>query len=155
MEYQSYNINVFKIADYILCKSSLDIGDNITNLKLQKLLYYCQGFVLAITGKTLFTDEILAWEHGPVVKVVYDKYKSFEGFGIKPNENLPNNYFDELNDTEIGEIIDNVWEVYGQYSAWKLRNMTHDEPPWRETPRNEAISLSKMQSFFTTRLVDE
>ncbi|MBO7446731.1 SocA family protein [bacterium] len=155
MKYQSYNIDVFKVADYILCKSSLDIGDNITNLKLQKLLYYCQGFVLAITGKTLFADDILAWEHGPVVKAVYDKFKCYDGYGIKPNEDLPESYFAEMNDTEIGDIVDNVWEVYGQYSAWKLRNLTHEEPPWRETARNEAISLTKMRSFFTTRLVDE
>ena len=53
MKYQSLNIDVLKVADYILCKASPDIGDVITNLKLQKLLYYCQGFSLALTNKTI------------------------------------------------------------------------------------------------------
>ena len=36
-------------------------------LKLQKLLYYCQGHHLAATGEPLFTEAIKAWDNGPVV----------------------------------------------------------------------------------------
>ena len=45
--------------------------------KLQKLLYYTQGFHLAIYGVPLFEEKLIAWEHGPVVKEVYDKFKEF------------------------------------------------------------------------------
>lgn len=63
-KFQSYNVSVQEVADYILCKTDIEAEDYISNLKLQKLLYYCQGFVLALTGKTLFDNDILAWEHG-------------------------------------------------------------------------------------------
>jgi uncharacterized phage-associated protein len=53
---------------HFLKLSQPDIGDVISNLKLQKLLYYAQGFYLAIYGKALFEEDIVAWEHGPVVR---------------------------------------------------------------------------------------
>ncbi len=45
----------------------------LSHLKLQKLLYFCQGFTLAMTGKPLFSEAIVAWEHGPVVREVWDE----------------------------------------------------------------------------------
>lgn len=153
MKYESFNIDVLKVADYILCKASPDIGDVITNLKLQKLLYYCQGFILAITGKTLFKDDIIAWEHGPIVKRVYDKYKDNKSSGILPSrKGLA--YYKELKKDGISDIIDDVWNVYGQFSAWRLRDMTHEEPPWRKTKKNEVISLDLLHDYFSTRIID-
>ena len=151
MKYSSYKVDVFKVANYILCKASPEIGDAITNLKLQKLLYYSQGFVLAITGKSLFVQPIFAWEHGPVVKEVYDHYKSFKANGIEPEEKGLK-YYKELKDKKLDEIIDEVWEVYGQFSAWKLRNITHSEPPWQATPKGCEISLDSLHEYFKTRL---
>ncbi len=52
-----------------------DDEDSISNLKLQKLLYYAQGFSLALTGKPLFNDQIKAWIHGPVVPSVWADYR--------------------------------------------------------------------------------
>lgn len=116
--------------------------DNITNLKLQKLLYYAQGISLKYTGKPLFDENIEAWQYGPVVPVVYHEYKQYGGMGINKNITMPN--FDENTES----ILKDVYEDYGQYSAWKLRDMTHEESPWKETPRNFVISLSKMYQFF-------
>ena len=50
-------------------------GEYISNLKLQKLLYYAQGSFLAVTDSPLFDDPIVAWQHGPVVESVYHEYK--------------------------------------------------------------------------------
>ena len=50
-------------------------ADYISNLKLQKLLYYAQGSFLAIKDIPLFDDNLLAWVHGPVVNEVYQEYK--------------------------------------------------------------------------------
>ena len=151
MKQQSYKIDVFKVANYILCKASPEIGDTITNLKLQKLLYYCHGFVLEITGKTLFENEIVAWEHGPVIREVYEKYKDCKAEGILPTRKGLE-YYKELKDKKVDVIIDDVWDVYGQFSAWKLRNMTHEEPPWKGTQKNCVISLESMQEYFKTRI---
>ena len=53
-------------------------GDSISNMKLQKLLYYCQGFHLAsFEGAALFDEKVEAWEHGPVVPVVWRRFREF------------------------------------------------------------------------------
>ena len=52
------------VAEYFLSKSEVDAGDVITNLKLQKLVYYAQGFSLAINNRPLFNEQIRAWQHG-------------------------------------------------------------------------------------------
>lgn len=60
-------------------KNSDDEGNNLSKLKLQKLLYYAQGYYLALYNEALFDEEIRAWEHGPVVKEVYDHFKNIQG----------------------------------------------------------------------------
>ena len=62
--------------------------DDITNMKLQKLLFYAQSAFLAIKGVPLFNNNILAWEHGPVIPEIYDKFKINGNKGITEyNEN--------------------------------------------------------------------
>ena len=68
--------NAQKAANYFLANVDEESGENISNLKLQKLLYYAQGFHIAMQGKSLFTDSILAWKHGPVVRPIWLKYKA-------------------------------------------------------------------------------
>lgn len=52
------------------------------------------------------------------------------------------------------DILDDVYKVYGQFSAWRLRDMTHQETPWLETVRNEKISDGLMLAFFKTQIVE-
>ncbi len=135
------------VARYILTKENPEIGEVITNLKLQKLLYYCQGFSLAINEKKLFSEKIYAWQHGPVVQEVYYEYKNN---GSKPILNKSQaSDTDALSPAEK-ELVDNVYNVYGQFSAWKLREMTHNEDPWKDTPINGVIEDSLLKKFFLT-----
>jgi len=134
------------VARYFLANVDEESGDNITNLKLQKLLYYAQGFHLAMRGgDPLFPEKVLAWPHGPVVKSVWLQYKpcSFNPIAIpadfQEDEYLP----------EIQEILDAVYSTYGQFSAKKLEQMTHEESPWMNTPRMRVISLSSIESYFS------
>ncbi|MEM1239463.1 MAG: type II toxin-antitoxin system antitoxin SocA domain-containing protein [Cyanobacteria bacterium P01_H01_bin.26] len=139
------------IANYYLCQTDEDAGDLISNLKLQKLLYYAQGFHLAINDSHLFPEDIKAWEHGPVVPDVYHRFKHHGSSAILAPEDMDFSIFDP----ETTELLDEVYRVYGQFSAWKLRNMTHGESPWQETPINEIISPQKMQAYFKTQLASE
>ena len=124
-------------------------AEYITNLKLQKLLYYAQGCFLAITGEPLFQDKIYAWQHGPVVKSVYDEYKHNGSDGIKFDED-----FDVAQFTETeNNILNQVYDLFGQYSAWKLRDMTHNESPWLETPINREITTEKIRDYFEKEYV--
>jgi uncharacterized phage-associated protein len=115
------------IAEYYLCCSNdKESGDLISNLKIQKLVYYAQAFHLAATGKPLFDDVIVAWDHGPVVETLYHTYKKYGDSAIPPTEGYKIPKFDR----KTRELLDEVYCVLGQYSAWKLREMTHNEPPW-------------------------
>ena len=137
-----------QIADYFLKKNQPEFGDAISNLKIQKLVYYAQGFHLAMFGTPFFEDEIIAWEHGPVVESLYFKYKEY-GSGEIPQPDVVD--LNQYNKDQI-DLLDEVFEVYGQFSAWKLRNMTHSERPWIETPKNGVISKGLMGEFFKTLL---
>ena len=145
--FDSYNICVRDVANYFLSLCDTDAGDGISNLKLQKLLYYAQGFVLALTGKKLFNENIIAWQHGPVVE---EMYYEFKGAGSNHIEITISDISPILNNLEIKEILDEVFQVYGQFSAWKLRNMTHQERPWQTTPQSELIKDEVIKEFFDT-----
>lgn len=138
--------NATDIANAFLMLSEPEAGDVVTNLKLQKLLYYAQGFHLALYGRPFFSQEILAWEHGPVVREVYNTYRDYGSTPLSPTENNI-----ELN-TEEKDFIKQIWNIFGQFSAWRLRDMTHSEDPWKNTPRNQEITHSSLLEFFKTQV---
>ena len=138
------------VADYFISKASL-LDDDITNLKLQKLLYYAQGFHLALYGTPLFKEKIEAWIHGPVCPAVYHQYKDFGSNNIITS--LIQKNFNEIFTNEQLEFLDEIYEVFGQYSAWKLRDMTHQELPWINHKDNaEEIPINEMKEYFETRI---
>lgn len=143
--------SAFDVAKYYLKLADDDSGELLSNMKLQKLLYYAQGFHVAILGTPLFNERILAWIHGPVVGKVYYEYKKYGNQGIPAtDENVGLNIPEEAL-----KIVDDVYYGFGQFSAWKLREMTHEEPPWANTQNGEEISLKDMEEYFKTRIVDE
>ena len=140
-----------QIANIFLKLSRPDVGDLITNLKLQKLLYYVQGLHLAIhNGEPLFEEEIEAWAYGPVIPAVYHHFKEYGSAGIDVPEDIDMGVIS----TEQKELIEDVNDVYGQYSALRLMEMTHNESPWLDTPKNSIISHDKLIKYFETLLVD-
>lgn len=125
-------------------------GELITNMKLQKMLYYQQGFHLAYFDEPLFDEDIEAWTYGPVVKSMYHKYKDFGKNGIPADRNKSFNF---IQTTELA-LFNEVNKVYGRFSAMGLMEMTHQEYPWKSVPKKEGsiIPQSTIQSFFRTRL---
>lgn len=141
------NIPTQEVANYFLCKiNEEDEEQAITKLKLQKLLYYAQGFVMAITEKKLFNADIYAWKHGPVIKEIFDKYNTIENNYIPKPIDCSFKHIEKK--PEIRDILDQVYNFYGQFSAWKLRAMTHEETPWVETKQSHIINDEAMFDFF-------
>jgi uncharacterized phage-associated protein len=134
-----------EIARYFVSLVDEEAGDSITNLKLQKLLYYAQGVNLALNDEVMFPDPIEAWTHGPVVPNVYRAYKEHRGEPI-PVERVNLEKYPE----ELRGLLDEVNDVFGQFSAAKLRAMTHSEPPWRDTAPGLVISPQSMRAYFKT-----
>ena len=139
------------IANYFLTLNDEEVGELITNLKLQKLVYYAQGFHLAIEDFPLFPETIEAWAHGPVVPALYHEFKKY-GSGLIP---VPADFNPHNIPAGISELLDEIYTVFGQYSAWKLRNMTHEEPPWRDAyDTSVVISHESMKKYFKTQIND-
>ncbi len=142
-------IQALEIARYIITKSS-DIGKPVSNLKLQKLLYYVQGWYLGLEGVPVFTDNIQAWVHGPVVPTVFFCYKAFKWNPISENT--------RPGDVEVSftDHIDAVLAAYDHMTAAQLEKLSHEESPWREArgslPPTESskavISHESMKEYF-------
>lgn len=143
-----YNITAENVADFLLSLSDPELGDAISNLKMQKLLYYAQGFHLAIFDKPLFPEKIKAWQYGPVVEEIYNEFSEYSYGAIPKPRRLNTKMFDE----DKKKFLKEVYEVYGQFSALKLMQMTHSEPPWLSTQKGGVISHEKMKNFFKTLL---
>lgn len=125
-------------------------AERISNLKLQKLLYYAQGCYLALYGKPLFSDDIVAWTHGPVVVNVYHAYKANGANGIPFTEDFDMSQFSD----EENDVLTQVYNTFGQYSAWKLRDMTHAEEPWLSTKQECVISNQKIRDYFQKKYIE-
>ncbi|MDR0403789.1 MAG: DUF4065 domain-containing protein [Treponema sp.] len=145
--------SVVDVANYILKVSKEDPEDEeyelISHMKLQKLIYYCQGFSLALFDTPLFPEPIEAWKHGPVCPRLYHELKYC---GSAPVSVIGPDSESRLTREEQRLISDVYWE-YGQYAAWKLRKMTHDEIPWKETVAGTVISPPVIKDFFVRNFI--
>jgi len=147
------NITAFDVANYFLSKSKPNTEYSITHLKLQKLVYYAQGWHMALNdGKALFDNEIRAWVHGPVCPDLYTEYRNHQYFEIPPTEQ-PQAI---LNDEVAKKTLDLVWKVYGEYDGKFLEELTHQESPWINARKGLApnensdvlISKKTMEKYF-------
>lgn len=126
-------------------------GDVISNLKLQKLLYYCQAWYLTLYRTAMFDEEFQAWVHGPVERSSYDKFKRFR---YKPIVFRPHG--NDLSERARGHIVE-ILLVYGSESALDLERRTHQEDPWiiarnglpPDEPSNAIIKKSDMQNYYS------
>lgn len=140
--------NVFEVADFFIQIANQSEDDQMTNLKLNKLLYYAQGVFLARTNNPLFDNNIEAWPHGPVVPEVYHKYKVC-GKNSIPSEK------DDLNSSSFSEeeletLLD-VMREFGQYTGSALVAFTHKEDtPWSNTIASgfKTMKQSGMRDYF-------
>jgi uncharacterized phage-associated protein len=139
--------NALTIAKYFLSIPDEDSGELVSNLKLQKLLYYAQGYAVALKGvdDPLFKEKIYAWKHGPVVNDVYRYFASYKGTAL-PAMSRPSVH------SETRDLLDDIYRVFGRYSAWTLRDMTHREDPWLNNYKPNVpdveIPLSDLEKYF-------
>jgi uncharacterized phage-associated protein len=139
-------VSVFDVADYFIANSDPDEG--LTNLKLQKLCGYAQAYNLVLHGQRLFKEPLEAWPHGPVVRELYDFYRSYGknplSTAIQPGEESR-----QLFTPEQLFILETVNGYYGRFAAWTLRNMSHvDFPGQFDDPRRPPISDKAMKARF-------
>ncbi len=155
-EYQELSKELSDIAEYFIYLSKKD-NKPITNLKLQKLVYYAQAWHLVFYNKKLYDDPIEAWIHGPAIKNLYRKYKCFGFKTIKTS--LGESAMKDL-PKDIKLHLDDIWAAYGGYDARYLEMLTHYEEPWQEArmgldideSSSIEISTDTMKKYYTNRM---
>jgi uncharacterized phage-associated protein len=132
-------MNASDAAKYIIAKSD-NVGDWITNKKLQKVLYYIKAWGTVYFDDGVIDDDFEAWIHGPVCPSVYQEYKHF---GYNPLSldygGLSSSGYIRKFKSEFGkaqkdkiEMIDAVFEKYAKLTSLQLELLTHSEAPWIE-----------------------
>lgn len=118
----------------------------LTNLKLNKLVYYAQVESVRTSGRALFDDEIEAWRYGPVARAVYDEFKRY-GRSPIPSASGPCT----MNPYAV-RIVDDVAESYGQMSAFDLVELTHREGgAWRKVFSPDADEIITVADIAASR----
>ena len=128
----------------------------MTAMKLEKLVYYCQGWHLARHGSTMFDERIEAWREGPVVPALYQEHRRRLHV-----DSWPQGDPSHLSATHL-ELIRWVTEEYGPFSATELSRMTHSELPWRmargalpeSSSSSEPISIDVMRNYYSRQVAD-
>jgi len=148
-------MKAIEISKYVISLTKDNPEENVTNLKLQKILYYLQGYYLALFGEKLFEDQIEPWPYGPVVSDVYHIYKSYGNNSIVlPDIEMNFDYISEIQK----KFINRVYAYFRQFSAIKLMEMSHEEIPWKQTygkssfiPEDllfDSFSKSELKDYF-------
>lgn len=154
--------NVLDVCRHVINYSNKkDYG--ISNLKLQKILYFIQAYFLISTPNPCFKERIEAWDFGPVVPEAYREYKQF-GSGDIPTvthvidfdkEDSWNSIIREYEDDVICEEdkrrIDCVIDQFSDYSATDLVSLTHRQSPWIDAyvpHMNNEISPDAIKEYF-------
>jgi len=157
--------NSLDVAGCII-NHAIDISHPVSNLSLQKILYYIQAAFLIKEEQIAFDEPISAWKYGPVVEKVYHEYKtyidevidkkvetkteiSFENDiaifteeSYNPEENIDN--------AQHLQIIKQITEAKLKYSPFELVDKTHEEAPWIEATKHGCryIDLELIKEYF-------
>ncbi len=149
---ESENKNkLIAVSKYIVSETK-----DITNLAVQKLLYFCQVVSYAINNKPMFTDTCEAWKFGPVYTHIYyrlNKY-TYDPINLKEFEDFENINLDDSDK----KIIDAVINTFGMLSGVKLRDISHKTEPWKQARHglgaddnsNEIIKNKSIKEYVAT-----
>lgn len=136
------------VAKYIVRRCA-ERGKSISNLKIQKILYFVQAEFLVDLGVCCFPETIEAWDFGPVVPVVYRAYRIYGSANIPAETANGLRPIRSVDMNRINGIVDECCE----YSASQLVEITHHQSPWRDAYHrpgvNNEITPDSIRAFFT------
>lgn len=125
-------------------------GIPITNLKLQKILYYVQGYVSKFCNEPAFPEPIYNWPYGPVVPEAYYAYNENRAMPIpEPDSQDIMQAESRLGrDKATQSVMDQVINVTYRYTSSMLVGMTHNEDPWKDTSESQEITYPQIARYF-------
>ncbi|WP_406545530.1 Panacea domain-containing protein [Succinimonas sp.] len=151
--------SAFTVANWFIERSKLaenEGGDRLSLLKLLKLMYYAEGTFLAYDRGSLFKEQFIAWQHGPILYSVWKRFTNTP-YDLSFTDSEKSE-FREISEEDV-ELLENVYQTFGTYSAWGLRNLTHGERPWIEATdngrvMNREISRDSIRDYFKHNYIE-
>ena len=136
-----------ELSKYVIDKC-VHSGNAISNFHLQKTLYYIQLCFIRMFDKVAFRDVFEAWQYGPVIPLIYDKYKFF---GCGPICQLFPTISDIFWNEEEKQLIDDVIEVCSSMDPWDLvDSVCMQGGPWDKAQKKREcseIALTEMYKY--------
>lgn len=149
-------------ADYLIALSNQS-QNLISNLKLQKMMFYIYSWHLAKFKEPLFEAEFQAWVHGPVIPKLYSQYKEFSWLAIEKEMDEKNaiNKIESNLEKDHLELFNEVLREYFGESAYSLESLVHREDPWiiarkglaKDEISNEVITDESIIDYYSKNLV--
>lgn len=137
-------INILDAAKYFVYLSYQEYRASLTPLKLQKILYFAQGWSFVWDNFPLFSADFEAWQYGPVNSEVYNYFKKYGRNEIPEMEGIS-----RICDDDAKETMNIVWRNYGSYSASELVELTHKQLPWKIAYENNTrITNNDIKQYF-------
>ena len=143
------------IANYFLNKSKQD-SISLSPLKMIKLVYISHGWHLGFKNKPLIEEYVQAWDYGPVISELYHEFKIY---GNQYILDYAKDYVEkggrlveiepqiEKIDSSTQNFLDDIWDIYKDYSVNELMDMTHQEgTPWAIAFSQESIKRNPVIS---------
>jgi len=139
------------VADYLLWFAK-EHGDLLTPLKLQKLMFYADAWHMVMNeGEELIAEPFEAWVHGPVHRDTYSRFSAHRWNAIPCDAVKPDI------SPALEKFLNDVYTVFGGFSAYELEQLTHQEAPWKAARGNLApdatcttpIDKGLTRSFYT------
>jgi len=141
--------NWYRVRNYFDAELDPNV-EELTQMKVVKLLYFAYGRYLALTGQRLFKSPIIAMPYGPVIQTVHQQYNGHRGI---VSGQLNDVAFDDYNhvqaDQEITDLLSSIQRDYGDQTAASLSRITHQPgSPWSLTSTNQVIEPALIQATF-------
>ena len=119
---------VLLVSNSIIHEASR-MGLNMTHMKLQKLIYFVYKRFLEDNGTKLFDNVFEAWQHGPVVRIVWEQYRDYGAASISNiyvrTDRSGDNRVVSFQRRDFYDALHHVLDMYGDNDGWDLRNKTH------------------------------
>ena len=141
--------NAIDVARYIIAYEYLQ-GRTVSNLRLQRLLYFVQAYCLASVGKPCFSTRMEAWDCGPVVPPVYREYRIFGAASIPAASSTSSIVaIEEADRPMLNEMLNRCASL----STTELMRRTHHQNPWKDAyhnPLSNEITPTAVEQYFSS-----
>lgn len=145
MKNNEYNYQ--DVANYII-EYCDDQNYSLTNLRLQKLMYFVQAFAYSKIGRYAISDDFEAWAYGPVIPDLYREY-SHNGSAQIKSDQIKEHYdakvrydkekkgfhFNFINskriDINLQKVVKEVIETFADKNDFYLVRLSHEIGPWK------------------------